>query len=97
MIINKTSSSCGAIVTGINLEEGFSNKQITLLINAIYEHKCLVIKNQDFTHKGYKKFGSEWGILIQHMLDYLRTPSFPELMVIGNTEKKDNVKKSWPV
>ena len=58
-------------------------------LNAIYEHKCLVIKNQDFSHKGYKKFGSEWGILIKHMLEYLRAPSFPELMVIGNTEKKD--------
>jgi taurine dioxygenase len=89
MLINRTSSSCGAFVTGINLEEGFSNKQIISLINAIYEHKCLVIKNQDFSHEGYKKFGSEWGILIRHMLDYLRTPSFPELMVIGNTEKKD--------
>ena len=51
--------------------------------------KCLVIKNQDFSHKGYKRFGSEWGVLIKHMLEYLRAPSFPELMVIGNTEKKD--------
>ena len=89
MIINKTSSSCGAIVTGINLEKGFSNDQMTTLLNAIYEHKCLVIKNQNFSHKGYKRFGSEWGILIKHMLEYLRAPSFPELMVIGNTEKKD--------
>ena len=62
---------------------------MTTLLNAIYEHKCLVIKNQNFSHKGYKRFGSEWGILIKHMLEYLRAPSFPELMVIGNTEKKD--------
>ena len=53
MIINKTSSSCGAIITGINLEKGFSNNQMTTLLNAIYEHKCLVIKNQNFSHKGY--------------------------------------------
>ena len=38
MIINKTSSSCGAIITGINLEKGFSNNQMTTLLNAIYEH-----------------------------------------------------------
>ena len=96
MIINKTSSSCGAIITDINLEEGFSNQEMITLLDAIYEHKCLVIKDQDFSHKGYKRFGSEWGTLIKHMLEYLRAPSFPELMVIGNTEKKDkdeNVKQ----
>lgn len=89
MNIEETGSCCGAIISGINLEEGFKDDQIHFLLNSIYKYKCLVIKNQNFSHQGYKKFGSEWGILIKHMLDYLRAPNFPELMVIGNTEKKD--------
>jgi len=87
--IEKTNKSCGAIVSGINFEKGFTDNIIKTLIEAIYEHKCLVIKNQNFTYKGYKKFASEWGDLIQHMLDYLRVPNFPEMMIIGNTEEKD--------
>ena len=89
MNIKETGASCGAIVTGVNLEEGFKDDQISFLLKAIYEHKCIIIKNQNFSHEGYKNFGSEWGTLITHMLDYLRAPSFPELMVIGNTEEKD--------
>lgn len=88
MNIKKTASFCGAIITGINLEEGFKDDQIYSLLNVVYKYKCLVIKNQKFSCKGYKRFGSEWGTLIQHMLDYLRVPSFPELMVIGNIETK---------
>ena len=84
--IEKTNKSCGAIVSGINFEKGFSDNIIKTLIEAIYEHKCLVIKNQNFTYEGYKKFASEWGDLIKHMLDYLRVPNFPEMMVIGTED-----------
>ena len=85
MLKIKTSDQpCGAIISGIDFEEGFSDSEIKEVIEAIYEYKCLVIKNQNFTYSGYKRFGSEWGELIRHMLDYLRVPDFPEMMIIGN-------------
>ena len=87
--IDPTNKSCGAIITGIDFEKDFTDLEMKKVINAIYEYKCLVIKNQNFTYSGYKKFGSEWGELIKHMLDYLRVPDFPEMMIIGNTEEKD--------
>ncbi len=87
--IEPSNQSCGAIVSGIDFEKGFTDNEIKSVIEAIYEYKCLVIKKQNFTYSGYKKFGSEWGDLIKHMLDYLRVPDFPEMMIIGNTEKKD--------
>ncbi len=87
--IQSSGKSCGAIVTGIDFEKKFTDNEIKTVIEAIYEYKCLVIKNQNFTYSGYKRFGQEWGELIMHMLDYLRVPNFPEMMIIGNTEKKD--------
>ena len=87
--IEPSGKSCGAIITGVDFEKGFKDNVMKTVIEAIYEYKCLVIKEQNFTHSGYKKFGEEWGELIRHMLDYLRVPDFPEMMVIGNTEKKD--------
>ncbi len=87
--IDPTNKSCGAIISGIDFEKDFTDLEMKKVINAIYEYKCLVIKNQNFTYSGFKKFGSEWGELIKHMLDYLRVPDFPEMMIIGNTEEKD--------
>ena len=64
MNIEETGSCCGAIISGINLEEGFKDDQIHFLLNSIYKYKCLVIKNQNFSYQRYKIFGSEWRILI---------------------------------
>ena len=47
MNIKETGASCGAIVTGVNLEEGFKDDQISFLLEAIYQYKCIIIKKQN--------------------------------------------------
>jgi len=89
MIIEPTGSACGAVVKGIDLNNQVSDSKMGKLVWALYEHRCLVIKNQKLTKESYYKFASEWGELIKHVLDYLRMPDYPEMMAIGNTEEKD--------
>ena len=46
--IETSGKSCGAIVTGVDFEKEFTDSEIKTVIEAIYEYKCLVIKNQNF-------------------------------------------------
>ncbi|MBH67843.1 MAG: hypothetical protein CMM58_05775 [Rhodospirillaceae bacterium] len=87
--IEQTGYTCGAIVHGIDLNTDLTSQLMCELTKALYNYRCLVIKKQNITKERYYKFASEWGELIQHVLDYLRMPDYPEMMTIGNTEKKD--------
>ena len=37
----------------------------------------------------YLRFGRQWGTPIPHVLDHMRMSGYPELMTVGNTEKRD--------
>ena len=89
LVIEPTGSACGALVKGIDLNKPISPTLMEKLVWALYQHRCLVIKNQELTKESYYQFASQWGELIQHVLDYLRMPDYPEMMAIGNTEEKD--------
>lgn len=87
--IRPTGGACGAVVEGIDLANDLSDDVMRQLTGALYEHRCLVIKNQTLSKDAYYRFAGEWGELIRHVLDYLRMPGYPEMMAIGNTEAKD--------
>lgn len=87
--IRPTGGACGAIVTGIDLARPPDDALMLELTNALYEYRCIVIKNQNLTRDAYYRFAGEWGVLIRHVVDRLRTPGYPEMMTIGNTEAKD--------
>ena len=89
LVIEPTGSACGALVKGIDLNKPIPPTLMEKLVWALYQHRCLVIKNQELTKESYYRFASQWGELIQHVLDYLRMPDYPEMMAIGNTEEKD--------
>jgi taurine dioxygenase len=88
-IIEPTGGACGAIVRDVDLAVDLSDRLMRQLTDALYQHRCLVIKNQTLTREAYYRFAGEWGELIRHVVDYLRTPGYPEMMTIGNTEAKD--------
>jgi taurine dioxygenase len=87
--IRPTGGNCGAIVEDVDLAADVDDRLMRQLTDALYEHRCLVIKNQTLTREAYYRFAGEWGQLIRHVVDYLRTPGYPEMMSIGNTEAKD--------
>ncbi|MEM7251986.1 MAG: TauD/TfdA family dioxygenase [Pseudomonadota bacterium] len=79
----------GAAVFDIDLARGVSPEEMRALTGALYEHRVLVIKDQNLKQENYLAFGREWGTPIPHVLDHMRMPGFPELLVVGNTEEKD--------
>lgn len=87
--ISATGGASGAIVDDINLANDLSDGLMRQLASALYDNRFLVIKKQALTKNDYYLFASQWGILIRHVVNYLRTPGYPEMMTIGNTEPKD--------
>ena len=76
---------------GIDLRDSVDNDQIRDLTQALYQNHVIIIRNQCLTKENYLEFGEHWGSPIPHVLDHLRMPGYPTLMVIGNTEEKDRV------
>ena len=89
VVIEPTGPACGALIKGIGLNNPVSTPLMEKLVWALYQHRRLVMKNQYLTKERYYQFASQWGELIQHILDYLRMPDYPEMMAIGNTEEQD--------
>jgi taurine dioxygenase len=82
-------TSFGAEVHGINLSRDTSDKTIKFLLDALYEHRAIVIKNQSLSAEGYLAFGRKIGTPEAHPLEHLRLAGFPEIEAIGNTQERD--------
>ena len=91
MEIKRLNAHFGAEVLGIDLRDSANNDLIRTLTQAVYENRVIIIRNQSLTEENYLKFGRHWGAPIPHVLDNLRMARHPELMVVGNTEEKDQV------
>lgn len=89
MQIAKLDAHFGAEVTGLDLAEGADHGTLRSLTEALYEHKVLAIRGQSFNQDNYLAFGRKWGTPIPHVLDHMRMPGYPELLTVGNTEKRD--------
>ena len=87
--IQPTGGACGAIVRDVDLAVDIGDALMRALTDALYQHRCLIIKDQTLTREAYYRFAAEWGELIRHVVENLRTPGYPEMMTIGNTEAKD--------
>ena len=86
--IEPTGGACGAVVTEIDISNNLTDELMAHLTTALYDNRCIIIKNQDISKEAYYEFARQWGNLILHVLDYLRMPDYPEMMAIRNTEKK---------
>ena len=80
----------GANLCGIDLNKTITPSLMKTLTDALYEHRVIIIKNQKPTKARYLEFGRSWGTPIPHVLDHMRMPGYPELLAVGNTEKKDS-------
>ena len=85
-------ASFGGEASGIDLAEGADDETLRALVDAVHEHRILVVRGQRLTEDQYLAFGRSWGTPIPHVLDHLRMPGYPEMMAIGNYggEWKDN-------
>ena len=79
----------GAEVLGVDVGGGVDEALMRALTGALYEYRVIVIRDQKLDKESYLRFGRQWGTPIPHVLDHMRMLSYPELMTIGNTEKRD--------
>ena len=79
----------GVEVCGVDLRAGMDEALTRLLTDALYEHRVIVIRNQNLDRQTYLRFGRQLGTPIPHVLDHMRMPGYPDLMTVGNTEKRD--------
>jgi len=79
----------GAEIRGVDIGAGVGDSLMRMLTDALYAHRVIVIKGQRLDEEQYLRFGRQWGAPIPHVLDHMRMPGYPELMTVGNTEKRD--------
>ncbi len=89
MDIRRLEGSFGAQVRGADIASGLDDDALVELSAALYRHRVLCIRDQHLSKEQYLAFGRRWGAPIPHVLDHMRMPGFPELLVVGNTEEKD--------
>lgn len=87
--VTPLNASFGAEITGVDLAKDTGHDTLKAIGDALYEHKVVAIRDQSFDEGSYLAFGRKWGQPIPHVLDHMRMPGFPELLTVGNTEKRD--------
>jgi taurine dioxygenase len=91
--LERLEGAFGVAVRGVDLKGGIDDVEMRALVDAVYEHRLIVIKDQDCCKDDYLAFGHRWGVPIPHVLDHMRMPGYPELLAVGNTEEKDKADK----
>jgi taurine dioxygenase len=86
--IRPLGGSFGAEIRGADLGAA-SRAQMRQLADGLYRHRVICIRGQRLDEGQYLAFGRQWGAPIPHVLDHMRMPGYPELMTVGNTEKRD--------
>ena len=87
--ITPLDAAFGAEIRGVDLAAGADEALMRLLTGALYDHRVIVIRGQRLDEERYLGFGRQWGAPIPHVLDHMRMAGYPELMTVGNTEKRD--------
>ena len=90
MKIKPLDAHFGAEILGVDLSRNVDGAMMQQLTEALYNHRVIVIRDQQLNEHSYLKFGRAWGQPIPHVLDHLRMPGFPEMMTVGNTEYSSN-------
>ena len=87
--ITRLDAALGAEIRGVDVGAGVDDALMRTLADALYAHRVIVIKDQRLDEGQYLRFGRRWGAPIPHVLDHMRMPGYPDLMTVGNTEKRD--------
>ena len=87
--VNRLDGAFGVEIVGLDLNHDYDAECIRFVSQALYAHQVVVIRDQRLDEANYLRFGRQWGSPIPHVLDHMRMPNFPELMTVGNTEKRD--------
>lgn len=79
----------GVEVLGLDLAKDLNDDTMKFLTQTLYANQVVVIRNQKLSKDEYLAFGRQWGKPIPHVLDHMHMDGYPEMMTVGNTEKRD--------
>jgi len=91
--VRKLNANFGVEVLGLDLATGVDDDTMRFLTETLYDNQVMVIRDQTFDEDSYLSFGKQWGTPIPHVLDHMRMDGYPEMMTVGNTEKRDRAPK----
>src|SRR5689334_21182423 len=77
----------GATVTGIDASRALDVATIEQLLNALWEHRILVVEDQTLTDEQYLRFGRMWGPPLMFFRPEARHGEHPELIKIRNSSR----------
>ncbi len=75
----------GAVVNGLDLSEPLADPTRKLLLDGLYEHRILLLADQQLTEAQFACFGRIWGEPIMFFVPGHRHAEFPELIRIRNS------------
>ncbi|MCY4428973.1 MAG: TauD/TfdA family dioxygenase [Rhodospirillales bacterium] len=78
----------GCAAHGVDLPAGLDDDGFLTLSRALYRHRLLVLKDQTCGKDAYLRFGRQWGVPIQHVVDTARMPGYPDLLEVGNVTRR---------
>ena len=86
--IERLPAPFGCAAYGVDLTAGVDDDQFRTLSQALYQHRLLVLKDQTCDKDAFLRFGRQWGVPIQHVVDTARMPGYPDLLEVGNMARR---------
>ena len=86
MEIKSLTPHIGAEITGIDLSKDLTNEEFASIHQAHLDHKVLVFRDQQLTRDQHKAFGSRFGKLHVHPMNFSKHGD-PEILTVRTTAK----------
>ena len=83
--VERLSRALGAVISGVNLNDGVSEEDVARLGELLVEHQVLFFRDQPITPEAQCRFAARYGALHIHPI-YPVLPELPEIMLIDNHE-----------
>lgn len=84
--VERLSRALGAVISGVNLNDGVAEEDVARLGELLVEHQVLFFRDQPITPEAQCRFAARYGALHIHPI-YPVLPELPEIMLIDNHER----------
>tara|TARA_B100001057_G_scaffold499010_1_gene608004 strand:+ start:714 stop:1523 length:810 start_codon:yes stop_codon:yes gene_type:complete len=92
--IEKTEYKLGAFISGLDLSKPFSEKEFSLLNQALSENEVLFFRGQCISHEDHRRLASKFGAMQTHPA-YPTVKGFPEITILENDEQNPSKIEEW--
>ena len=80
----------GVEITGLDLSQDVEPGQIFEIVNLLYKHAVVCIRDQKIQPEDLQRFGSQFGKPVEHNEENLRLNGLPGVMSLSNADDRDD-------